>query len=50
MDKYGFVELYNIYKGNKMMTSGSEREEIILFETEWNYLIEKIEKENNIKI
>lgn len=50
LDKYGFVKLYNIYKEEKMMTPGIGREEIILFETEWNYLIKKIEKENNIKI
>lgn len=49
LDKYGFVELYNIYKEDKMMTSGSEREEIEVFEKEWTYLIEKIKKENNVK-
>ena len=48
LDKYGFVELYKIYKENKMTTS-NEREEIELFEKEWNYLIEKIKKENNVK-
>lgn len=48
LDKYGFVELYKIYKENKMTTS-NEREEIELFEKEWNYLIEKIKKKNNVK-
>ena len=48
LDKYGFVELYKIYKENKMTTS-NEREESELFEKEWNHLIEKIKKENNVK-
>lgn len=50
LGKYGFQELYNIYKEEKMMSSGIEREEIEVFEKEWNYLIGKIEKENYIKI
>lgn len=49
MDKYGFVELYNIYREETMMSSGSESEEIELFEKEWSYLIDKIKKENNVK-
>ena len=48
LDKYGFVELYKIYKENKMMTTGSEREEIELFEKVWSCLIEKIKKKNNV--
>ena len=42
------MELHKIYKENKMTTS-NEREEIELFEKEWNHLIEKIKKENNVK-
>lgn len=49
LDKYGFVELYNIYREESMMSSGSESEEIELFEKEWSYLIDKIKKENNVK-
>ena len=49
LGKYGLVKLYNTYKENKMMTSDNEREEIELFEKEWNYLIEKVKKENNLE-